>query len=80
VALDGMGNIIVADHVNNRIQKFTSEGRFLAAVGKNGSGPLQFSNPSYVSFSNDKLYVVDVGNHRVQILNSDLTYHDAGYR
>ena len=77
VAVDNEGNILVADHVNHRIQKLTEEGRFLGAVGTEGSRPLQFSNPSYIAFSNRKLYVVDVGNHRVQILNSDLTYHSS---
>jgi hypothetical protein len=41
VALDGMGNIIVANHMNNHIQKFTSEGHQLERTAVD----LQFSNP-----------------------------------
>ena len=37
VAVDGEGNILVADCCNNRIQKFTSEGQFLTSVGTKGS-------------------------------------------
>ena len=45
VAVDGEGNILVADVNNDRIQKFTVKGQFLAAVGTKGSGPLQFCYP-----------------------------------
>ena len=77
VAVDGEGNILVADRKNYRIQKFTAEGQFLTAKGTKGSGgPLQFSCPNGITFntSNNKVYVVDHGNHCVQILNSDLTF------
>ena len=73
IVLDGEGNILVADCRNHRIQKCTAEGQFLAAVG---SGPLQFSHPTDIAFntSNNRVYVMDNGNHRVQVLNSDLTF------
>ena len=76
VAVGGEGNILVADFRNDRIQKFTAEGQFLAAVGTKGSGPLQFSCPTDIAFntSNNKVYVTDNWNHRVQVLNSDLTF------
>ena len=73
VAMDGEGNILVADTWNHRIQKFTAEGQFLTAVGTKGSGPLQFLHPIDITIS-DKVYVVDLGNHRVQVLNPDLTF------
>ena len=72
VAVDGEGNILVGDTGNHRIQKFTA-GQFFTAVGTGGSEPLQFANPSDIAIS-DKVYVVDCGNHRVQVLNSDLTF------
>ena len=37
VAVDGEENILVADCHNHRIQKFTAEGLFLAAMGTKGS-------------------------------------------
>ena len=75
-AVDGEGNILVADTNNHRIQKFTAEGQFLAAVGTRGSGPLQFSCPTGIAYNakNRMVYVADWGNDRVQILNSDLTF------
>ncbi len=71
VAVDGEGNILVADSGNKRIQKFTSSGEFLKVTRD-----VQFSRPLGIAFnsSNKKIYVPDYSNHRVQVLNSDLTY------
>ena len=76
VAVDGEGNILVADNDNHRIQKFTAEGQFLTAVGTKGCGPLQFNEVQDIAIntSNNKVYVVDMINNRIQVLNSDLTF------
>ena len=76
VAVDGEGNILVSDSGNHRIQKFTAEGQFLTAVGTKGSGPLQFNEVVGIAInaSNNKVYVVDMKNDRIQVLNSDLTF------
>ena len=76
VAVDGEGNILVADSYNHRIQKFTAKGQFLTAVGTEGSGPLQFNQVRDIAIntSNNKVYVVDNRNYRIQVLNSDLTF------
>ena len=75
VTVDDEDNILVADSKNHRIQKFTNDGQFLASMGTKGTGPLQFKDPMDVAFNthNKKVYVVDSWNHRIQILNSDLT-------
>ena len=75
LTVDGEGNILVADSWNDRIQKFTAQGQFLAAVGAKGSGPLQFSHPADIAFntSTKRFYVAENGNHRIQILNFDLS-------
>ena len=72
VAVDGEGNILVTDTDNHRIQKFTAEGQFLTE----GSGSLQFDDAQDIAIntSNNKVYVVDTYNHRIQVLNSDLTF------
>ena len=76
VVVDGEGNILVTDYGNHRIQKFTAEGQFLTAVGTEGSGPLQFRSVVGIDCNaiNNKVYVVDMKNHCVQVLNSDLTF------
>jgi DNA-binding beta-propeller fold protein YncE len=45
VAVDGSGNIYVADVGNDRIQKFDSEGNSLTKWGTAGTGDGQFSRP-----------------------------------
>jgi tripartite motif-containing protein 2/3/tripartite motif-containing protein 71 len=73
VAVDDDGNILVADSRNNRIQKFTLAGKFIKAVGKGGTQPLKCSIPYGIAF-HQKMYVSDTHNHRIQILNPDLTF------
>ena len=76
VAVDGSNNILVTDRNYCCIKKFTSDGQFVTVVGTRGNGPLQFSGPRGITVNskNDKLYVTDEGNYRVQVLNSDLTF------
>ena len=45
VAVDGDGDVYVADRDNNRIQKFTSSGGYLTQWGSYGSGNGQFNTP-----------------------------------
>ena len=79
VTVDEERNILVTDTNNDRILKFTAEGQFLAAVGTNGKGPLQFDRPWDVvhNAANQKLYVSDSSNNRVQVLNSELTFSNS---
>ena len=74
VAIDSGGHILVADWGNNRIHQSSSAG--LRTVGTQGSGPLQFRCPGGITVHpvTGKVYVADTYNHRIQVLNSDLTY------
>ena len=76
VAVDGDGNILVVDRSNNHIQKFTGDGKFLTAIGQYGNKHLEFSNLVGVAVNhrNGKVYISDCDNHRIQILNTDLTF------
>ena len=59
------------------VKKFTLEGQFIASVGSGGSGRLQFNTPCAIAYNgtNNKVYVCDTHNHRITILNTDLTFH-----
>jgi tripartite motif-containing protein 71 len=81
VAIDGSGNVWVADTGNNRIEKFSSSGAFIAAYGSKGSEPGQFDEPFYLAYSpwNGAVYVADCGNGRVQeISTSGVFIHQFG--
>ncbi len=77
LTVDGDDNIYVSDHKKHNIQKFTANGKFLSEVGAKGDQRLQFNTPCGLSYNktNDKVYVSDHFNNRVQILNTDLTFH-----
>jgi DNA-binding beta-propeller fold protein YncE len=67
IAVDGSGNVYVAESVNNRIQKLSSSGQSLARWGTQGSGPGQFDSPWAVTLdAAGNVYVSDLNNNRVQ--------------
>ena len=77
VAVDESDNIYVTDHWNSLLYKFSKEGKLIKTVGRKGTQPGEFNNPSFIKVVNDRLYVCDSGNHRVQILNTELEYMDS---
>jgi hypothetical protein len=70
------GDIFVADGhgpgSNARIVKFSGNGQFIMAWGKEGIGPGEFNNPHSLAMdSKGRLFVADRGNNRVQIFDQD---------
>ena len=70
------GDIFVADghggNTNARVVKFSSDGKFIKAWGKKGSGPGEFDTPHALAFdSRGRLFVGDRGNRRIQIFDQD---------
>jgi RHS repeat-associated protein len=76
-AVDSSGDVWVADGYNNRIEKFSSTGTFLAAYGKYGNSKteLQFEQPIGIAInqSTGNIYVGDADNNRVDELSSSGT-------
>jgi peptidylamidoglycolate lyase len=72
VAFDSNGNIYVADgYGNNRIAKFSPDGKFLLDWGKKGAGPGEFDLPHSVAVdSNGLVYVADRNNARIQVFDN----------
>ena len=66
--------ILVSD--SNRIQKISMDGYLIASVGEKGRGPLQFNIPCGIAISpiTGQVYIADLGNHCIQVLNPDLTF------
>ena len=62
--------------VNNaRIQKFAMDGSFVAAVGSKGNGKGSFDRPqNIVVHPSGQVLVADQDNHRVQVLNHNLSF------
>ena len=65
----------VAEYGGHRIHKLTLGGAFLSIFGSKGSGKGQFINPWGICIGPDnRLYVADNGNNRIQVFHSDDTY------
>lgn len=67
IAPVGKDKIMVADHGNNRMLIFDRKGNCIKSWGKNGSGPMEFNEPSGMT-SDDKgnAYVMDAWNGTIK--------------
>ena len=72
VALDSHDNIYISDgYINSRIAKYDKDGNWVGSFGSPGSGPGQFNTPHAIVIDNeDRIYVADRGNARIQVLNT----------
>src|SRR5712672_2718868 len=75
-ALAPNGAIFIADghggNSNNRIVKFTKDGKFIKAWGKKGTGPGEFDLPHCLAFdSKGRLLVGDRNNNRIQVFDQE---------
>lgn len=61
ITVDRDGNIYVADSGNQRVVKFSSEGKFIKRFGTKGQGPGEFLSPWQIAIYNDEVYVYDWG-------------------
>ena len=73
------GDIFVADghgdKTNARIVKFSKDGKFIKAWGKEGKGPGEFDQPHGLAMdSAGRLFVADRANSRLQIFDQDGKY------
>ena len=79
VAIASNGDIFVADghggNSNDRIVKFTKDGKFIKTWGKKGTNPGEFDIPHCLAFdSKGRLFVGDRNNNRIQIFDQDGNY------
>jgi sugar lactone lactonase YvrE len=76
VVVAANGDIFVADghgdKTNARIVKFSADGKFIKAWGKEGSAPGEFNVPHGLALdSAGRLFVADRANSRIQIFDQD---------
>ena len=75
IAIAPNGDIFVTDGhgKNDRVVKFSKDGKFIKAWGHHGAGPGEFDQPHDISIggSQNHVYVADRSNSRVQIFDLD---------
>lgn len=70
LAVDADGNLYVCDTLNDRIEVFDADGKFISTYGKNGDGPGYFARPKGVAVDSDgHIWVADGMQDRVQVFN-----------
>ena len=79
------GHIFVGDGHgdggNNRIVKFSGDGKFVAAWGRQGTGPGEYRAIHALAMdSQGRLFVGDRGNHRIQLLDQGGNYITAWHQ
>jgi len=76
VAFDSAGNIYISDgYINSRIAKYDKEGNWVKSWGEHGSMPGQFNLPHAIAVDlNDRVYVGDRSNRRIQVFDADGTF------
>jgi DNA-binding beta-propeller fold protein YncE len=73
LAVDSEGNLYVCDTLNDRIEIFDADGKFISAFGKNGDGPGYFARPKGIAIdSDDHIWVADGMQDRVQVFNQQM--------
>lgn len=71
LAVDPEGNLYVCDTLNDRIEVFDAEGKFISTYGKNGDGPGYFARPKGIAIDSDgHIWVADGMQDRVQVFNN----------
>ncbi len=70
---DSQGNLYVSEYGEyDRIQKFTSDGKFILQWGGHGFDPGQFVRPQNMTIDEqDRIWVVDACNHRIQVFDTE---------
>jgi DNA-binding beta-propeller fold protein YncE len=72
IAVDSSGNVYIIDSWNDRIQKFTADGKFITKWGSDGYGDGEFKWPIAIAIDpSDNVYISDYATSRIQKFTAD---------
>jgi|GEM_PF-7080486 len=67
--------LVVVDRELHGLVFLDHEGNYIETVGALGIGPLEFQKPTAVAYANNKFFIVDAGNNRIQVIDAnDMSY------
>ena len=73
-AFDSLGNIVVADRCNHRVQVFDGNGSFLSKFGEKGSRDYQLPEGLSIHGKGDIIVVANKGNKLIKVFFSSGEY------
>ncbi|MGA8352793.1 MAG: hypothetical protein WB698_01320 [Solirubrobacteraceae bacterium] len=71
-AVSATGKVWVTDYGSNKVDEYTSQGKFIASYGSEGAGNGQYNRPTGIAVNQatEDVYVGDCYNHRIQELGA----------
>ena len=75
LALDSNGYLYVTDIYHHCIHKFTTAGKYITHFGSEWSSPGQLLDPTFLTVSNNIVYVSDTRNGRVTMYDTNGSYY-----
>ena len=72
-----LNNVYVTQFCANSLTVYSTEGKYIQSVGREGNKQLEFSNPKGVAVStvNNLIYICDYSNNRIQCLNLNFAFN-----
>ena len=75
VAVNSLGQIIMADFESNRLLMYDQHGRLLKRIGQAGSNAGCFNHPTFVCVGHDdRIIASDADNNRIQVFDKEGNY------
>lgn len=74
IAMDSNFNLWITDRKDDTVKVFSIDNELKIIIGKSGSGKKEFKTPLDILIYEDKVYVLDSGNARVQVFNFNGNY------
>jgi RHS repeat-associated protein len=74
ITTNGGQSFFVVERANNRVEKFSSQGEWLAKFGGPGPGDGQLKEPTAINLSGSLLWVADTGNNRMQAFTTSYVF------
>jgi DNA-binding beta-propeller fold protein YncE len=71
IAVDPQGNIFIADYTTEYVKKYNSDFKWSLTFSEYGTGPGQNIKSEFMDIRDDKLYMPEAGNHRVNVFDLD---------
>ena len=74
MVMDEDSNLVISDNMGCQILKFSLSGKLLKAFGRQGQGPGDLLYPNSICCGDNKIFVTEAGNSRIQIFDTNGSY------